>query len=95
MSESDQVTDTNSDVSGVAGRYARALFDLALEEKAVDAAEADLARIEAIMNESEDFMRLVQSPVFTAEEQLAAVSAILDKAGIVRHCRKFCSCRCS
>nr|WP_321458604.1 F0F1 ATP synthase subunit delta [uncultured Cohaesibacter sp.] len=77
------MTDTNSDVSGVAGRYARALFDLALEEKAVDAAEADLARIEAIMNESEDFMRLVQSPVFTAEEQLAAVSAILDKAGIV------------
>jgi F-type H+-transporting ATPase subunit delta len=82
MSESNQVTDTNSEVSGVAERYARALFDLALEEKAIDAAETDLARIEAIMNESEDFMRLVKSPVFTAEEQLAAVSALLDKIGM-------------
>ena len=82
MSESDQVTDKNSEISGVAERYARALFDLALEEKAIDAVEADLARIEAIMDESEDFMRLVQSPVFTADEQLSAVSALLDKVGI-------------
>lgn len=82
MSESDQVTDNNSEISGVAERYARALFDLSLEEKAIDATEADLGRIEAIMNESEDFMRLVKSPVFTSDEQLAAVSALLDKANI-------------
>ena len=82
MSESDQVTDNNSEISGVAERYARALFDLSLEEKAIDATEADLGRIEAIMNESEDFMRLVKSPVFTSDEQLAAVSALLDKAKI-------------
>ena len=82
MSESDQVTDNNSEISGVAERYARALFDLALEENAVDAIEKDLERVEAIMNESEDFMRLVKSPVFTAEEQLAAASAILDKVGL-------------
>ncbi len=82
MSESDQVTDKNSEVSGVAERYARALFDLALEENALDATESQLGSIEAMMNESEDLMRLVKSPVFTAEEQLAAVSAILDKAEI-------------
>ncbi len=82
MSESDQVTDNNSEISGVAERYARALFDLSLEEKAIDATETDLGRIEAIMNESEDFMRLVKSPVFTSDEQLAAVSALLDKAKI-------------
>jgi F-type H+-transporting ATPase subunit delta len=82
MSESDQVTDKNSEISGVAERYARALFDLALEEKALDAVEKDLGSIEAIMDESEDFMRLVRSPVFTADEQLAAVSALLEKAGL-------------
>ncbi|TLP46919.1 MULTISPECIES: F0F1 ATP synthase subunit delta [Cohaesibacter] len=76
------MTDNNSEISGVAERYARALFDLSLEEKAIDATEADLGRIEAIMNESEDFMRLVKSPVFTSDEQLAAVSALLDKAKI-------------
>jgi len=82
MSESDQVTDKNSDISGVGERYARALFDLAMEENALDATEADLGRIKAIMDESEDFMRLVRSPVFTADEQLTAVSALLEKAGI-------------
>jgi F-type H+-transporting ATPase subunit delta len=82
MSESDQVTDKNSEISGVAERYARALFDLALEENAIDATEQDLGRVDAIMNESEDFMRLVKSPVFTADEQLAALSAILDKAEV-------------
>jgi F-type H+-transporting ATPase subunit delta len=82
MSESDQVTEKNSEISGVAERYARAMFDLAMEENALDATEADLGRIEAIMDESEDFMRLVRSPVFTADEQLVAVSAILDKVGL-------------
>ena len=82
MSESDQVTDNNSEISGVAERYARALFDLSLEEKALDTTETDLGRIEAIMNESEDFVRLIKSPVFTSDEQLAAVSALLDKAQI-------------
>ena len=82
MSESDQVTDNNSEISGVAERYARAMFDLALEENALDATETDLGRIEAIMDESEDFMRLVRSPVFTADEQLVAVTALLEKAGI-------------
>ncbi|WP_096176231.1 F0F1 ATP synthase subunit delta [Cohaesibacter sp. ES.047] len=76
------MTDNNSEVSGVAERYARALFDLASEENALDATETQLGSIEAMMNESEDFRRLVHSPVFTADEQLAAVSAILDKAEI-------------
>ena len=82
MSESDQVTDKNSEITGVAERYARALFDLALEENAIDATEQDLGRVDVMMNESEDFMRLVKSPVFTADEQLTALSAILDKAEV-------------
>ena len=82
MSESGLVTNNNSEISGVAERYARALFDLALEENAVDATEADLGRVRAIMDESEDFMRLVKSPVFTADEQMTAVAAVLDRAEI-------------
>ena len=74
------MTDNNSEISGVAERYARALFDLALEESALEATEADLGRIEAMMDESEDLQKLIKSPVFTAEEQLAAISALLDKA---------------
>lgn len=69
-------------VPGMAGRYATALFELALEEKAVDAVKQDLDRFDALIAESPDLARLVRSPVFGAEEQLNALSAILDKAGI-------------
>ncbi len=69
-------------VSGVAERYAAALFDLARDEKALDAVGDDLANFQSLLDESEDLMRLVRSPVFSAEEQTRAVAAILDKAGI-------------
>jgi F-type H+-transporting ATPase subunit delta len=69
-------------VSGMAGRYATALFELALEEKAVDAVKKDLEQFDALIADNADLARLVRSPVFGADEQLKALSAILDKAGI-------------
>ncbi|CAH1649203.1 ATP synthase subunit delta [Hyphomicrobiales bacterium] len=69
-------------VSGVAERYAKALLDLAEEAKAVDAVGADLDRFNGLIAESPDLVRLVKSPVFSAEEQERAVTAILAKAGI-------------
>ncbi|WP_201401395.1 F0F1 ATP synthase subunit delta [Kaistia sp. 32K] len=69
-------------VSGVAERYATALFDLALESGALDAVDADLSRFSALLSESDDLVRLVQSPVFAADDQLRAVTAVLAKAGI-------------
>jgi F-type H+-transporting ATPase subunit delta len=69
-------------VSGMAGRYAVALFELARDQKSIDAVKADLDRFDALIAESPDLARLVQSPVFTAEEQGRALAAVLDKAGI-------------
>ena len=69
-------------VSGVAQRYAAALFDLARDEGALDAVAGDLANFRALLDESEDLMRLVRSPAFSSDEQTRAVTAVLDKAGI-------------
>ncbi|MGH6715027.1 MAG: F0F1 ATP synthase subunit delta [Bradyrhizobium sp.] len=69
-------------VSGVSGRYATALFELARDEKCIDAVKADLDRFDAMLVESEDLKRLVRSPVFSADAQAKALSAVLDKAGI-------------
>ncbi len=66
----------------MAGRYATALFELARDEKSVDAVKADLDALDAMMTESPDLLRLVRSPVFGAEEQGKALAAVLDKAGI-------------
>jgi F-type H+-transporting ATPase subunit delta len=69
-------------VSGVSGRYATALFELAREEKSVDAVKADLDKFGALLDESADLKRLVRSPVFAADVQLKALTAVLDQAGI-------------
>ena len=69
-------------VSGMAGRYATALFDLARETNTIDGVKADLDRFDALVAESPDLARLVRSPVFSAEEQLQALSAVLGRAGI-------------
>ena len=69
-------------VSGVSGRYATALFELARDEKSIDAVRADLDRFDGLLNDSADLRRLVRSPVFSAEAQSRALNAVLDKAGI-------------
>lgn len=72
----------NSTPSGVSGRYANALYELAQQEKAVDAIQADLDRFEAMIADSPDLERLVRSPAFTSEEQTRAIAAILKKAEV-------------
>ena len=69
-------------ISGMAGRYAGSLFELALDEKAVDAVKKDLDQFDAMVAGSADLTRLVRSPVFDADVQLKALGTILDKAGI-------------
>jgi F-type H+-transporting ATPase subunit delta len=66
----------------MAGRYATALFELALESKAVDQVKSELASFDALVASSPDLTRLVRSPVFSAEDQAKALSAVLDKAGL-------------
>ena len=63
------------------GRYATALFELAQESGAVEAVEADLDGFDRLLDESSDLRRLVRSPVFSAEDQIRALDAILTQAG--------------
>ena len=76
-------------VSGMSGRYAQALFDLAQEQSATEQVSADLARFSALIAESTDLQRFIKSPVFTAEEQGKALAAILARAGISGTAAKF------
>lgn len=69
-------------VSGLAGRYATALFELAAESKTLDAVANDLARLHVLIAGSADLARLVRSPVFTREEQGRAIDAVLARLGV-------------
>jgi F-type H+-transporting ATPase subunit delta len=73
----------------VAGRYATAVFELAREEKRLDKVEADLAAIQAVMDESADFRRLVASPLISREVQGRAVAAVLDRLKVETVTRNF------
>jgi F-type H+-transporting ATPase subunit delta len=66
----------------MAGRYATALFELALETNAIEAVKTELDRFDALVGDSADLTRLVRSPVFSTEEQLRALSAVLERMGI-------------
>ena len=70
----------DSKQTDVGARYAQALFDLALETKALDAVEADLKALKAAREESLDLRRLLDSPGFTAEDKGKALTAIGEKA---------------
>jgi F-type H+-transporting ATPase subunit delta len=69
-------------IAGMAGRYAGALFELARDAKTVDNVKADLDRFAALLAESPDLQRLVRSPVFAAEDQLRALTVILERAAL-------------
>ncbi len=66
--------------SGMAGRYASALFALALDAKSVDKIQKDLDGFSQMLNSSTDLQRLVASPAFSADEQSGAIAALVKKA---------------
>jgi F-type H+-transporting ATPase subunit delta len=76
------VATTDQTVSGVPGRYAGALFELATEDKSTEEVAGQLKRFGAAIEQSDDLMRVVHSPVVSAAEQVAALGAVAAELGI-------------
>jgi len=68
--------------TGIAQRYATAVFELAKEDNVLGAVEADLDQVEAALADSADFRAMITSPVYTRDEQAKAVTAIASKMGL-------------
>lgn len=68
--------------SGIAARYASALFDLSREAKALKALETDTDAIDAALAASADLRDLIGSPLYSREEQGAAMAAVAKKLGL-------------
>lgn len=79
----------NTTASGVSGRYATALFELARDSGELDAISGDLDQLEAALRDSDDFSALVASPVYSREQQSAVVGALADRMGVARKTRNF------
>lgn len=75
--------------SGLADRYATALFELAEADKALGKVADELQRIGSMIDESRDLRRLIRSPIFSRDEQVKAMDALLEKAEISDLTRRF------
>lgn len=69
-------------IAAIAARYAGALFDLAKEEGSLAATGENLARVHELYTSSEDFRRLIHSPVFQAADQVKGLAAVFEAAGV-------------
>ena len=76
------MSESASTASGIAGRYALAVFDLVKEAKGVKTLEVDVAALTGVLADSRDFRALIASPVYSREEQANAVAAIAKKMKI-------------
>jgi len=81
----------NAHETGLAGRYATAMFELAQDDKSVEAVAADFAALKAAIHASADLARLVRSPAFSREDQAKALKALLQKMGVSPVTVKFIS----
>ncbi|EKV32541.1 ATP synthase delta chain [Caenispirillum salinarum AK4] len=75
--------------SGLADRYASALFELAEEKGVLDQVADDLRGLKTMVAESADFRRFIDSPVLSRTEQAKGVAALADKAGMQGVTRNF------
>ena len=65
---------------GLAGRYATALYQLAVDSKQVDDILRDLDSLNKLIDSNEELKKLIYSPVFGTDQKAAAVTQILKKA---------------
>jgi F-type H+-transporting ATPase subunit delta len=73
------VSSEESAVSGVAGRYAIALFELAQEARSVDAVARDFAALAEMIAQNADLKRFVGAPIFSREEHKKGMDALLRR----------------
>lgn len=76
------VSEPASISTGIAARYATAIFELAKEGSALTALEADLDTLETALNDSADLRAALSSPVYSREDLGKAITALSDKLGV-------------
>ncbi len=76
-------------VSGLAARYAAALFDLADERRILDEVASDLRQLRAMVQGSPDLLRLIRSPILSRDEQSKGIEAVAEAAGLSPLVRDF------
>jgi len=81
------VSEPASISSGIATRYATAVFELAKEDNALPTLEKDLDTLDAALEGSDDLRAMIASPVYSRADQARAVIAVADALGLSQNVR--------
>lgn len=80
---------SNAGDTGVAARYALALFELADGQRKLDQVANDLKSIDSMLKESNDLRRLIGNPVVSRAESGRAMASLVERIGADELTRKF------
>jgi F-type H+-transporting ATPase subunit delta len=75
--------------AGLAGRYAKALFELARDNRELDAVGESIARLQAALAESEDLRALTRNPVLSRQQSENAIAAVAQSLGLNETAARF------
>ena len=62
----------------LAARYAKSLMDIAIENSKLDTMYNDMLGLDAICNDSKDFVSMMKSPIVTASTKQNVIKAIIE-----------------
>jgi len=75
--------------TGLSGRYANAMFELAQEQNAIDRVAGDFAALKSLIDTVPDFAMLVRSPLLSRADQTRALKPVLGKIAVSDLTTKF------
>ena len=81
------MSESASTSTGIAGRYATAVFELSQDAGQIDALENDVDQLEAALRDSDDLRDLISNPIYTRDEQERAIGALAEKMGLTETLR--------
>jgi F-type H+-transporting ATPase subunit delta len=85
------VSETSSTLTGIAKRYATAVFELCKYQKNLDTLESNVDLIGSLIMDSEDFRTFLASPLLTREDQSKAIREISKKLKLSKVMSNFLS----
>jgi len=79
------VSEPASISSGIAARYASAVFELAKDASDLKTLESNVQDLDTVLADSSDIRDLINSPVVSREDQANAIAAVAKKNEINAH----------
>ena len=83
------IASENISLTGLAGRYAVALFELAAEENNLDSVAGDLILLDELLESSSELQMLTTSPVISRKNKALAIAAMLETASFSKTVENF------